>query len=231
MIGMKSRNAHTRSLLRDGDVLQVMGVSVLACIGTAGLLYAYYLGVVWRTAARAPAQVQAGRRLVVFGKHAPRGEADPEFNLRLDRAASVWATGRPRDVLLLGGGPAGLPTEAEIAYRGLLARGVPEDAGFHLEQHSRDTLQNLRNARDLMRLQGFNAPVALLSNRYHLARCLQLARQLGFEAEPCAAEEGFRPSFANLRKMAAEAAYVCLADVGTRWARLTRSKKMLARVT
>ena len=228
---MRTRRDHTRSLLRDAHVLQVMGVSALACVGTGGLLYAYYFTRVWRTAVRAPVVPPPATCLLVFGKHSPDGEIDGDFTARLNRAATLLGSNTSQAVLLLGGGPEGVPTEAEVAHRGLLARGVPADHRFHLEDASRDTLQNLRNARDLMRAKGFDATVTLLSSRYHLARCLQFARQLGLRAQVCAAEPAFQRSWTNVRKVGAEAVYMCVSDVGTRWARLIRAKKMLARVT
>jgi hypothetical protein len=101
-----------------------------------------------------------------------------------------------------------------------------------LEAESRDTLQNLRNARrDLLRATATLPRVALLSNRYHLARCALFARQLGFDWELCAAEPRLRLTPRTLLRLAGEAAYVCWADLGTRWARLIGHRRMLARVT
>lgn len=228
---MPSRRTHKRSLLKDADVLQVMGVALLACVGTAGLLYAYYFLRVWRTAVTAPVVSNETHCLLVFGKHAPMGQTDADFERRLDRAAAVLNSGGGAEVLLLGGGPMGVPTEAEVARAGLLARGIADNGRFYLEDASRDTLQNLRNARDLMRSHGVRAPVTLLSSRYHLARCLQFARQLGLDADVCAAESRFTWSWRMAGKLGSEAVYVCLTDVGTRWARLIRSQKMLSRVT
>ncbi len=228
---MRSRRDHKRSLLKDADVIQVLGVSALACVGSAGLLYLYYFTRVWRTAVTAPVATGNSGCLLVFGKHAPGGRTDPDFNDRLDRAAALLKADAGREVLLLGGGPAGVPTEAEVALEGLFARGVARDGHFHLERESRDTLQNLRNARGLMQSRGFASSVTLLSSRYHLARCQQFARQLGLSAELCAAEARFRWSWSSARKLASEAFYVCLTDVGTRWARLIRSERMLSRVT
>src|SRR3569623_2005682 len=154
----------------------------------------------------------------------------------------VWrvarrARGRPER----GGGADGEPSEAEIARNALVARGVG-DVPLQLEAQSRDTLQNLRNARDLLRgaalraVQGNAAAAALprvtlLSNRYHLARCALFARQLGFEHELCAAEPRLPLGPRTLLRLAGEAAYVCWTDVGTRWARLIGHRRMLARVT
>ncbi|HJR72739.1 MAG TPA: YdcF family protein, partial [Luteimonas sp.] len=132
--------------------------------------------------------------------------------------------------VLLGGGPPGVASEAEVARAALWARGIAADAPLRLEAASRDTLQNLRNAREL--LPRTEIPrVTLLSSRYHLARCALFARQLGLDWELCAAEARWRWSPVALWRIAGEAAYVCLTDLGTRWARLIGSHRMLARVT
>ena len=62
---------------------------------------------------------------------------------------------------------------------------------MQLESESRDTLQNLRNAR-VMLGEGMRSRVTLLSSRYHLARCALFARQLGYDWELCAAEPRLR---------------------------------------
>jgi uncharacterized SAM-binding protein YcdF (DUF218 family) len=171
--------------------------------------------------------------VLLFGKHAPRGRIDRDFAARLDRAVSLWRERRPASVVLLGGGADGEPSEAEVARNALLARGIG-DVPLRLEGQSRDTLQNLRNARELLR--GGPAAralprVTLLSNRYHLARCALFARQLGFDHELCAAEPRLPLDPRSLLRLAGEAAYVCWSDIGTRWARLIGHRRMLARVT
>ena len=112
----------------------------------------------------------------------------------------------------------------------LFARGMGRDVAVQLESGSRDTLQNLRNARHVLG-GAVRERVTLLSSRYHLARCALLARQLGFDAELCAAEAVLPLHPRSLGRLAAEAAYVCWVDVGTRWARLIGNERMLARVT
>ena len=68
-----------------------------------------------RVARNAPCEPARGDCLLLFGKHAPRGEVDREFDERLDRAAALWRTHPPRRLVLLGGGPPGVPSEAEVA--------------------------------------------------------------------------------------------------------------------
>jgi uncharacterized SAM-binding protein YcdF (DUF218 family) len=229
---MTSRATHRLRLFIDRDALHAGAVALAACLFSAGLLYVGYYLHVLRVARRAPCEPRRGDCVLLFGKHAPRGRIDADFDARLARAAALWRQAPLRGFVLLGGGAPGAPSEAELARGALLARGVAADAPLLLEAQSRDTLQNLRNARAL--LHGGPQPralVTLLSNRYHLARCALFARQLGLDCELCAAEAAWRWHPAALLRIAGEAAYVCWADVGTRWARLIGHRRMLARVS
>ena len=215
----------------DRDVLHVASVALAACVLSAGLVYAGYFWHVVRVARASPCEPRNGRCVLLFGKHAPGGRIDPDFDARIDRAGHVWRSHAPERMFLLGGGPADGPSEAEVAQDALLARAGVDAASLRLERASRDTLQNLRNARELLRHDGHQGPVTLVSSRYHLARCGLLARQLGLQAELCAAEPRLRWTPRTLLRLAGEAGYVCLADIGTRWARLIGARRMLDRVT
>lgn len=228
---MGSRFIHRLNLAGDRDVLHAGVVAGLACIASAGLVYLGYFVHVWRVARNAPVEAGPGDTLLLFGKHAPRGEPDREFGERLDRAAALWNARPPRYVVLLGGGPPGVASEAELARAGLLERGLVEESPWLLEAQSRDTLQNLRNARDLLDAMDDRGRVTLLSSRYHLARCALLARQLGLDAQPVAAEATLKIGPRMLLRLAGEAGYVCLSDIGTRWMRLIGARRALERVT
>ncbi len=230
---MSSRLAHRFSLAIDRDVLHAGVIALSACVLSAGLVYVGYFVHVWRVARRAPCEPAQGECVLLFGKNAPGGRIDRDFAARLDRAVSLWRQCPGRSLVLLGGGAKGEPSEAEIARDGLHARGLAHEIPIRLESQSRDTLQNLRNARSLLGITpGQPRPrVTLLSNRYHLARCALFARQLGFDWELCAAESKLRLGPQMLWRLAGEAAYVCWIDLGTRWARLIRHQRMLERVT
>ena len=227
---MSSRIVHRFSLAIDRDVLHAGLVALSACVLSAGLVYVGYFVHVLRTARRAPCEPEYGDCVLLFGKNAPGGRIDRDFSARLDRAVSLWQHTPPRSLVLLGGGARGERSEAEIARDALHARGLSRDIAMQIESQSRDTLQNLRNARLLLG-EGMRTRVTLLSNRYHLARCALFAHQLGFTWELCAAEAKLRLGPGTLWRLAGEAAYVCWIDLGTRWARLTRNRRMLERVT
>ncbi len=227
---MNSRTSHRLALAVDRDVLHAGVVALSACVLSAGLVYLGYLVHVWRVARRAPCAPVRGEWVLLFGKHAPRGRIDADFSARLDRAVLLWQQAPPRRLVLLGGGTPGEKSEAEVARDGLHARGFARHIPLQLESQSRDTLQNLRNARALLG-DAPRTPVTLLSNRYHLARCALFARQLGFDCEVCAAETTLPAGPGTWWRLAGEAGYVCWIDLGTRWARLLRHRRMLARVT
>jgi hypothetical protein len=234
---MSSRRSHRLALIGDGDVLHTGMVAAAACVLSVGLVYVGYFVHVVRIARQAPCRPETGECVLLFGKHAPQGRIDRDFEARLDRAVSLWGERPPASVVLLGGGADGEPSEAEVARTALLARGIDAAMPLQLEARSRDTLQNLRNARELLRngepaAAGQRLPrVTLLSSRYHLARCALFARQLGFDWELCAAEPRLPLGPRTLARLAGEAAYVCWTDIGTRWARLIGHRRMLARVT
>lgn len=226
-----TRLDHRARLALDPDVIHSGLVALLACLFSAGLVYLLYLARVVRTAARAPTVPATGDCLLLFGKHAPAGRMDADFAARVARVAALWRDRPPRRIVLLGGAAPGHPSEARTAHAALLAAGLPADAPFLFEEASRDTLQNLRHARDLLAAEGERGRVTLVSSRYHLARCAQFATQLGFDHEPCAAEPALSLRPAMWLRLLGEAGYVCWVDLGTRWARLIGHRRMLGKVT
>jgi uncharacterized SAM-binding protein YcdF (DUF218 family) len=224
---MSTRARHRRALLRDLDVLHAFAVASLALLGSGGLLYLWYLREVRRVARSAPVQppLDDAAAILVFGKHSRDGRPDAEFRHRIERARALAHARRGVPLLLLGGG--GGPTEAEIAARELRAGALPPDCELLLEHDSRDTLQNLRHARELLQARGAGHAV-LVSSRYHLARCALFARQLRIPHRLCAAETAPR---APLAALLCEAAYLMWIDLGLRWARFIGHRRMIARLS
>ena len=124
----RSRLLHRLRLLADGDALHALVVAGAACVLSLGLVYVGYVVHVWRVARAAPCAPGRGDCLLLFGKHAPGGRLDADFQARLARAATVWESRPPRSLLLLGGGPEGGPTEAALARQALFDLGLAPDA-------------------------------------------------------------------------------------------------------
>lgn len=213
---------------RDPDILHVLVVGAPATLLSAGLVYLWFLRRTWSVARGAGRDPGDARSVIVFGKQLRDGRPDAEFRCRLRHALRLLRAHPQLPLLLTGGHSDGPehPSEAEAARRWLLRR-MPEAAPrLHIEQRSRDTVDNLREVRALLP----PGPVALFSNRYHLARCQALARSLDIDARVCAAEPALRLSAATCNRLVLEAGYHTLFVVGSAWARLIGHRRMLSRV-
>jgi len=220
--------------LRDADVLHAAVVTLLALVLSAGIVWLGYVAHVWRIARRAPTTLPGRWVVLVFGRQLVADEPEHDYRGRLSRALTLWRAGTACRVLLLGGRSGGARSEAQSGHAWLQTQGLPVDADVELEQESVDSLENLRHARGL--LQGGDRaevlpPVALLTSRYHLARCQLLARRLGFDGHPVAAEDAMPHTPRYLALLLMEAAYLMWIDLGVRWARLIGHRRMAARIS
>jgi uncharacterized SAM-binding protein YcdF (DUF218 family) len=215
--------------LTDRDVWHSLVVSALAVVLSGGLLWVYFfLRTLWLAHA-APLQPRSADMVLLFGKRLTGEAVDADYAARIERVRLLVAE-RPYSLLLLGGRTGAGLSEAAAALARLRERGLPTDANVRCEDASTDTLENLRNARDLLGVAAA-ARVALVSSRYHLPRCLLLAQSLGFDAEIVAAEPRLRLRAGLLARLALEASYCLWLDVGRRWARFIGHRRMVDRVT
>lgn len=221
--------------LRDPDVLHAAAITLLAVFASAGLVWlAYLLRTCW-VAVRSPLRPAVARTTLVFGRRLRYGMPDADYRARLDRALALMRAGLAPCVLLLGGcSDGGATSEAAAGAVWLHARGMPTSVALRLEQESVDSLENLRHARALLRAEhpeGPLPPVALVSSRTHLARCLWLAARLGFDdAVPVAAESRLPLGPYHLLQLLGESGYLMWIDLGVRWARLIGHARMAARI-
>jgi len=215
--------------LSDRDVWHSLLVTALTVVLSGGLLWLYVFLRTIHLARRAPLRPRAAATLLLFGKRLDGGAIDADYTARLTRILTLIRE-QPYAVLLLGGHTGAGLSEAAAALQWLQQHGLPAEADVRCEDASTDTLENLRNARDLL---GPDASVrmALVSSRYHLPRCLLLARSLGLDAEIVAAEPRLRWSAALFLRLVLEASYCLWLDVGRRWARLIGHRRMVERVT
>ncbi len=210
-------------------------VSLLALLLSGGVVWLAYLIHVWRVAAHSP--LAPPRRMVtlVFGHRLECSLPDRDYRQRLQRALVLTQTARTDCLFLLGGCNDGQCSEAAAGHTWLLQHGLPARVRLELEQESSDSLENLRRARRLLREQHADQvglpPVALVTSRYHLARCLMLARRLGFDVAPVAAEDALPHQPRYLLHLLGEASYLMWIDVGMRWADLIGHRRMSARIS
>ncbi len=218
--------------LRDGDVLLAAGITVLAVVLSAGLVWIAYLVRVWRIAASRSLRTSDCLTVLVFGCRLASDEPSPEYRCRLNRALSLARSRQTDRILLLGGCSGGQRSEAAAGHDWLQQHGLPEGVSLELDQESSDSLENLRHARQLLQTSGeIDLPrVALVTSRYHLARCLMLARRLGFDGVPVGAEPTLPWHPRYLARLLLESAYVMCMELGLRWAKLLSLRRMADRV-
>ncbi|OOG53583.1 YdcF family protein [Rhodanobacter sp. C03] len=219
--------------LRDHDIQHAAVVTVLAVLLSGGLVWLGYLIHVCRMAARSPLAPPQRMIALVFGRRLENDLPEHDYQLRLRRVLSLAEQRQTDHVLLLGGGSGGLCSEAAAGHAWLQQHGLSADVRVELEQDSIDSLENLRQARHLLQAQADGAelpPVALITSRYHLARCLLLARRLGLDAVPIAAEPAMPRHGRYLGLLLIEAGFVMWTDLGLRWAQLIGNRRMRDRI-
>ncbi len=133
---------------------------------------------VW-AGARLPADEGPADAIVVLGATVlPGGVASGSLRARAEGAAALWhATGTPR-IVTTGAHHLNPPGEAVVARAILLGKGVP-DAIIAIEDKSRNTQGNLLFARGI--LPPDVRRVWIVTEPFHMARALAIARVVGFE--------------------------------------------------
>lgn len=211
------------------DGILTLLLSSLVLILSAGVTLLPTAWRVYRTARAAPCRLPEADLLVVLGARLRADQIAAGFRGRLDRALALRAETGPIPILVLGGiTPGNTRSEAERGRHYLIRQGVDPESVL-TEDQSRNTLENLRHARPLIRARA-RRPI-LISNRFHLARCATLAHGIGLEHRLCAAEETLRRSVPFLLRVVAEAFYLHWYGVGRWWSRATRNRKSLERIT
>ncbi|MCU7917513.1 MAG: YdcF family protein [Candidatus Thiodiazotropha sp. (ex Epidulcina cf. delphinae)] len=213
----------------DWDGLWTFGLTLLLLILGLGLPLLVSLRYIYRTARSVDSETDA-TSLLVFGKRLVSEQIDRDYRQRLDKVAALLKQDPNRKLLLVGGtAVSGQISEAQAGQNHLIRQGI-DSRRLTLEQQSQNTLENLRHARSLLEKAG-DYPVALISNRYHLARIRTIAQSLGLEYRLCACEESFKPSIGLMPRMMIEGMYVLWFNTGKAWSQLIRSQRMLSRIT
>lgn len=207
--------------------LKMLIISLLAIGLSLGLSLLWVLGRVWRQAHGGGVLPAQPGPLLVLGVRLQGCRPVADFRLRLERAYSLLSQGRADEIFVLGGQTSPeCGTEAACGRDYLLQRGVMAEH-IRLEDHSRHTLENLRNIREM--LDGRHA--VIITNRYHLARSAAMAQGLNMPFELCAAEERLSLDVATLFKLLREAFFLHWYYSGALWARLVRDHASLARIS
>ena len=126
------------------------------------------------------------RAALVLGAKTQDNVMSNALRARVDYAIELYQTGQVGAVIFTGGfrdkDPAREQSESALARDYAVQRGVPSER-IWIEQRSTTTLENLREAQAIVNAQGF-AQVALVSDRWHLARAQAMARDLDLPVVP-----------------------------------------------
>lgn len=110
----------------------------------------------------------------------PDGSASPTLRRRTLHAVALFESGQVSQLICSGGLGQYPPSEAAVMRDICLAEGLPQDA-ILLEDRSRNTLENLANAKPLLP-DPKETEVLIVTDHYHKARALLTARHLGISA-------------------------------------------------
>lgn len=212
--------------LLDSDIRESLIASSALCLLLLGT--PYIVAWLWVAGRGLAARKRpAGGPILVCGHKLDEGKISSQYRARLDEAARLAASGANLPVLLLGGGR---PSEAAAGHDYLETAHHIDPKRVLLEQASTDSMENLRNARDLLRARDLGGTPVLISSRYHLARLATFSRQLGLRCRlhPAETRRQLRPG--DLKASLLEAAYLCWFVLGRFYARMAGRGHLLARI-
>ncbi|KAF1704669.1 protein sanA-like protein [Pseudoxanthomonas kaohsiungensis] len=146
------------------------------------LALAWLLGVagwiVWVGQRDQAAQADA---IIVLGAAAYHKNPSPVFKERINHGLDLYRRGYAPVLLFTGGYGNGAPfAESQVARKYALQQGIP-DSAIMIEAVSRNTRENLLQARKLMQERGLHR-VIVVSDPLHMSRALRLSRELGIDA-------------------------------------------------
>ncbi|MDH5601062.1 MAG: YdcF family protein [Gammaproteobacteria bacterium] len=212
----------------DIDGYAMLLLSLLVMAATAGLSYAYLLRKIFLTAKNETHQCEDDVMLFVLGKKLKNNQPDIEYEQRLKRAQIILNKDKASQVIILGGKTGKATISEAHAGKDFLQRYNIDVSRIHLEQASRNTLENIHNAIKLLETK--NKKIVVVTNRYHLARAKQMANGHGLEVKLCAAEEKPDMRLLSILKLMLEAVHMHWYKSGRFYARLTNNQRMLYRI-
>lgn len=165
--------------LAQPGILRLLCILILALLALACLLV---LINACRILSAIKAHSQQPCTLIVLGCKVYGTKASLMLEERLD-AAIAYLRATPDSKCIVSGGKGddeGI-SEAACMQQYLIGHGIPESRIF-MEDQSRTTQENLLFSSVIIKKQGLDPHLALVSNEFHLYRSLCIAKKLGFTA-------------------------------------------------
>lgn len=152
-----------------------LSVAILAGILALGGLYAAVYA-----QERLPDQPRHADCIIVLGNKVNRSGPSLSLAGRLERALELYSQGYALSIIVCGGMGANEPaTEASVMRGWLIEKGVPPSA-IHMDEVSRNTRENIREAKRIMDEQGF-ADAIVCTSDFHAYRAVRTARGAGID--------------------------------------------------
>jgi uncharacterized SAM-binding protein YcdF (DUF218 family) len=158
---------------------------IVAFVATVLVAYLVVTAVqVWWTGRRY--EPRPAGAIVVMGAAQYNGVPSPDLAARLDQALVLWR-GHVAPLIMVTGykEPGDRYTEAQASARYLMADGVP--AGDIAESGGSDSWENLAQAAPVLLDRG-DGTVLIVTDRFHEARCLSIATDVGLRPYPTPAQ-------------------------------------------
>ena len=212
----------------DIDGYATMVLSTLFITATAGLSYLHNLRKILNTAKNETPVCEKDVMVFVLGKKLKNDNPDLEYQGRLKRAHAILEKDAESQVIILGGKTGNATITEAHAGKDFLQKYNIDASRIYLEQSSRNTLENIHNALELLETK--NKKIVVVTNRYHLARAKQMANGFGLNVDLCAAEEKFDKGLISILKIMIEAFHLHWYKTGRYYARLTNNQRMLKRI-
>ncbi len=217
----------------DIDGYAMLLLSTLVIVASAGISYLFCFKKIFDIAKNTNHNCTKSEKcesiiICVLGKKLINDQPDNEYSSRLNRAVYILSRNDASEVLLLGGKTGKAKISEAAAGQVFLLKNNIASSRVYLEEESRNTLENIINAIDLLSAE--DKSVVVISNRYHLARAKQMAEGLGLEVELCAAEDKLNINLLMFLKLMLEALHVHWYIVGRSYAHITKNTRIIKRV-
>ena len=149
----------------DVDGYSMLLVSTLVLIATAGISYLFCFRKIFNTAKNTSHHCDENAMVCVLGKKLLNENPDSEYVSRLERATHILSNNNESQVILLGGKTGDANISEAFAGQKFLLKNNIEESRIYLEEASRNTLENIKNAIGI--LVEKNKKVVVVTNRYH----------------------------------------------------------------
>jgi len=179
----KKKKKKRKPLLAKGFMRRtIMRLATMVLLAAVAALLYFGFNYFEVTGATDQASTEEAGAIVVLGAAQYNGSPSNVLQERLDHAYNLWSDGVAPLIMTTGSGADGdVTTEGLVGLEHLLGKGVPEDAILLIPEGTNSWEQLSASAYQMEQRELEN--VLLVSDEYHTYRLLQIADELGINAD------------------------------------------------